>query len=166
MAPRREASIASSKPPNYNPRDLCHPEEIEAIEAECEEDDKQVENQDLEDGGSEFSPSQVSSQETDFTSSQNTVHSQSDDSDDAESQRTCSQSSCHYEDDDAGDDFAEYQPPQVSQPTITLAAEAGVDNFVFDELLIESKSSSPFHPNFLDSNDQEASRKADAVASG
>jgi len=159
MAPRREASIASSKPPDYNPRDLCHPEEIEAVEAECEEDDKQVENQDLEDGGSEFSPSQVSSQETDFTSSQNTVHSvfsQSDDSDDAESQWTCSQSSCHFEDDDAGDDFAEYKPPQVSQPTITLAAEAGVDNFVFDELLIESNSSSPFHPNCLDSNDQEA----------
>lgn len=48
MAPRREASIASSKPPDYNPRDLSHPEEIEAVEAECEEDDKQVENQDLE----------------------------------------------------------------------------------------------------------------------
>ena len=50
MAPRRKASTANSKPPEYNPHDLCHPEEIEAVEAECEEDDKQVENQDLEAG--------------------------------------------------------------------------------------------------------------------
>ena len=47
---RQKASIASSKSPYYNPRDLCHPEEIEAVEAECEEDDKTVEEQDLEVG--------------------------------------------------------------------------------------------------------------------
>jgi len=40
--------MASSKSPHYNPRDLCHPEEIEAVEAVCEEDDETVENQDLE----------------------------------------------------------------------------------------------------------------------
>lgn len=50
MAPRRKASIASSKLSHYDPRDLCHPEEIEAVEAECEEDDKTVEEQDLEVG--------------------------------------------------------------------------------------------------------------------
>jgi hypothetical protein len=39
MASRRKASI---EPPQYDLRDLCHPEEIEAVEAECEEDDKAV----------------------------------------------------------------------------------------------------------------------------
>ncbi|KAF8807330.1 hypothetical protein BYT27DRAFT_7338043 [Phlegmacium glaucopus] len=100
MAPRRKASIASSKPLDYNPRDLCHPE-VEAVEAACEEDDETMEKQDLE-NGSEFSPSQNSSQETDLTSSQSTVHNN--DSEDAESQWTCSQSSqqSYYEEDDAG----------------------------------------------------------------
>lgn len=70
----------SIKPPQYDPRDLCHPEEIEAVKAECAEDDKAVdsEEQDIEVGslsdGSEFSSSQDSSQDTDLTSSQSTVH--------------------------------------------------------------------------------------------
>lgn len=65
----------------------------------------------LQNNGSEFSPSQDSSQETDLTSSQSTVYYV--DSEDAESQYTYSQSSQCYEEDDGGDDFAEYKPPQI-----------------------------------------------------
>lgn len=182
MAPRRKASIiASSKPPYYDPRDLCHPEEIDAIEAECEEDDKTVEEQDLEVGffsltvqercynmtlalqncDSEFSPSQNSSQETDLTSSQSTVHYV--DSEDSESQYTYSQSSQCYEEYDAGDDFAEYRPPQI---ITTRLEQASVKKSAYDESLTEGNSivqdeghdnnneswsfnsSSPFEPNF------------------
>lgn len=56
MAPKRRTSIASSKEPHYDPGDLCHPEEIEALRAVCEEDDKTVEKQDLEVG---FCPQQI-----------------------------------------------------------------------------------------------------------
>jgi len=170
MAPRRKASIiASSKPPYYDPRDLCHPEEIDAIEAECEEDDKTVEEQDLENCGSEFSPSQNSSQETDLTSSQSTVHYV--DSEDSESQYTYSQSSQCYEEYDAGDDFAEYRPPQI---ITTRLEQASVKKSAYDESLTEGNSivqdeghdnnneswsfnsSSPFEPNFpLNSNNPE-----------
>ena len=41
----RKASIALNY---YNPRDLCHPEEIEVVEAEYEEDDKTMEDPDPE----------------------------------------------------------------------------------------------------------------------
>jgi len=116
-------------------------------------------------GGSEFSPSQNSSQ---VTSSQSTVHN---DSEDTESQWTYSQSSqSYYEEDDAGGDFTEYKPSQIFRLSSTLAAEASVDNLAQDEHLTEGNSeelednneswsfnsSSPIEPNFpLDSNDPE-----------
>lgn len=89
----------------------------------------------LQNGGSEFSPSQDSSQETDLTSSQSTVHYV--DSEDAESQYTYSQSSQCYEEDDGGDDFAEYKPPQI---ITTRSEEANVKKSAHGEPLPRGNS--------------------------
>ena len=115
----------------------------------------------LQNGGSDFSPSQDSSQGTDLTSSQSTVHYV--DSEDTDSQYTYSQSSQCYEEDDKGDDFAEYKPPQI---IASHSEEASVKRSAHVELLTDGNSiaqdeeqdnnseswsfnpSSPLEPNF------------------